>query len=134
MSVSCGYVTLYFGNTGTKKHKKQNKKKTGDKPLFKIPFPGTPIPITFNFNIGGSLGYNVYYDIYAKQFSISNTTELYAKAALGADVSGIAEIDVGAQGTIISMTAEIYLLGKDGSYSSSNSIEISDGKKVVMLM
>ena len=100
MSVSCGYSTLLFGNTGTKKDKKQNKKKTGDKPLFKIPFPGSPIPITFSYNIAGSLGYNVYYDIYAKQFSISSFTELYAKTELGAGVSGIAEIDVGAQGLV----------------------------------
>ena len=128
LSVSCGYVTLLFGNTGTRKDKKQNKKDTGDKPLFKIPFPGTPIPVTFSFNIGGSLGYNVYFDIYAKQFSISNTAELYAKAELGAGVSGIAEIDVGAQGTIISMTAESTFTWKGGSYSSSNSIEFSGGK------
>ena len=128
LSVSCDYVTLYFGNTGTTKNKNKPEKSTGDKQLFKIPFPGTPIPVTFSFKIGGAIGYDVYYDTYTNKFSVSTTGELYAKAELGAGVSGIAEIDVGAKGTIISLTAESTLTKISGYYTSSNSLYASGGK------
>ena len=86
--VACGIVELYFGNTGTTRERHRPERSTGDKELFKIPFPGTPIPVTFSFNVGGSLGYDVYYDIYSKEFTISETGELYAKAELGAGIDG----------------------------------------------
>ena len=126
--VACGYVELYFGNTGTTRERHKPEKSTGDKKLFKIPFPGTPIPVTFSFNVGGSLGYDVYYDIYSKEFTISETGELYAKAELGAGIDGVAEIDVGAQGTIISLGAETSFTWKGSYYSCINSIIVSGGK------
>ena len=128
LSVNCGIVTLYFGNIGTTKNKNPPKKNTGDKQLFKIPFPGTPIPVTFSFKVGGTIGYNVNFDIYTSKFSTSLTGELYAKAELGAGVSGIAEIDVGARGTLISLTAEGTLTKKGNYYEPSESIYASGGK------
>ena len=126
--VACGYVELYFGNTGTTKDKHKPERSTGDKALFKIPFPGTPIPVTFSFKIGGTLGYDVSYDIYSKKFTISETGELYAKAELGAGIAGVAEIDVGAQGTIISLGAETTFTWKGSYYTYINSIIVSGGK------
>ena len=126
--VACGYVELYFGNIGTTRDKHKPERSTGDKELFKIPFPGTPIPVTFSFNVGGSLGYDVYYDIYSKEFTISETGELYAKAELGAGIDGVAEIDVGAQGTIISLGAETTFTWKGSYYAYINSIIVSGGK------
>ena len=128
LSVSCGYVTLLFGNTGTTRNKNKPEKSTDDKELFKIPFPGTPIPVTFSFKVGGSIGYDIYYDTYKNKFSVSCTGEFYAKAELGAGVSGVAEIAVGAKGTLISMTTESTLTKISSySYTSSNSLYVSGG-------
>ena len=110
--VACGYVELYFGNTGTTKDKHKPERNTGDKALFKIPFPGTQIPVTFNFKIGGTLGYDVSYDIYSKKFIISETGELYAKAELGAGVHGIAEIDMGAKVLLLFLVQKLHFIGK----------------------
>ena len=127
ISVSCGVVTLSYGNKGTSKNKNKPEKSTGDIELFKIPFPGTPI-VTFSFKVGGSIGYDVYYDIYKNKFSVSLTGELYAKAELGAGISEIVDIEVGAKGTLISLTAESTLTKISSySYTSSNSIYVSGG-------
>jgi len=57
LTVSCGSVSFSFGNTnGTSSNKSQSKISTGDKVLFTVPFPGTPIPVKFCFKIGGSIG------------------------------------------------------------------------------
>ena len=128
LSIGCGCVTLYFGNEGTTKDKKKPERSTSDKELFKIPFPGTPIPVSFSFKVGGSIGYDVYFDSYAQEFTVSSTGEFYAKAELGAGVSGVAEINVGAKGTLISLTAESTLTKKGNKYSSSNYLYVSGGK------
>ena len=127
LSATCGNVTLYFGNIGTTINKNKPEKSTGDKQLFKIPFPGSPIPIIFSFKICGDIGFNVYYDTNTNQFSVSFTGELYAKAELDAGVIETAEIDIGAKGTLISLTAESTLIKKSEYYTSSNSIIASGG-------
>ncbi len=127
LSVSCGCVTFYYGNSGTTKDKNPPKKKVADKKLFEIPFPGTPIPVKFSFIIGGAIEYNVNFDTYTKIFSISLTGELFASAELGAGVSGFAEIVVEARGTIISLTADGTLTKKGSYYTPSNSIYASGG-------
>ena len=127
LSVSCGHVTFYYGNSGTTKDRNPPKKKVADKKIFEIPFPGTPIPVKFSFIIGGSIGYNVKFDTYTKIFSISCTGELFASAELGDGVSGFAEIVVEARGTIISLTADGTLTKKGSYYIPSNSIYASGG-------
>ena len=127
LSIGCGCVTLYFGNEGITKDKTKPEESIGDKELFKIPFPGTPIPVSFSFKLGGAIGYDVYFDSYAKEFTVSYTGELYAKAELGAGVSGFAEINVGAKGTLISLTAESTLTKQGEYYSSSNILYVSGG-------
>ena len=126
--VACGYVELYFGNRGTTKDKHQPETRTGDKQLFKIPFPGTPIPVMFSFKLGGSFGYDAYFDVHSKEFKITKKAEFYAKAELGAGIDGIAEIDVGAQGTLISLAAESTFTWKGRYYLGINSIIASGGK------
>ena len=130
LTVSCETVSFSFGNTaGLSSNKNQPKKGTGDKVLFKVPFPGTPIPVKFALKAGGSIGFDVKYDTSTKKFSVSLTGELYAKAELGAGVDGVAEIAVGAKGTLISITSTSTLTKKTGStYTSSNSITVSGGE------
>ena len=128
LSVSCGHVIFYYGNSGTTKDRNPPKKKVADKKIFEIPFPGTPIPVKFSFIIGGAIDYNVNYNTYTKKFTISTTGELYASADLGAGVSGFAEIIVEAKGTIISLTADGTLTKKGSDYIPSNSIYASGGK------
>ena len=130
LTASCGSVNFPVGNTGgTSSNKSQSKKSTGDKVLFTVPFPGTPIPVKFSLKAGGSIGYNVNYDTSAKKFTVSLTGELNAKAELGAGVDGVAEIAVGAKGTLISITSTSTLTKKTGStYTSSNSITVSGGE------
>ena len=127
--VACGYVELYFGNTGTRKDKHQPETRTGDKQLFKIPFPGTPIPVMFSFKLGGSFSYDVSFDVYSKEFSIAKKAEFYAKAELGAGIDGVAEISVGAQGTLIGLAAESTFTWKGRYYVGINSI-VASGCKI----
>ena len=128
ITASCDSISISFGNTGTSTNKNQPSKSTGDKIIFTIPFPGTPVPVKFNFKIGGSLGYNVKYDTSALKFTVSLTGTLYAKAEVAAGVKGVAEVSVGAQGTIISITSSSSLTKKSSAYTSSNSISISGGE------
>ena len=127
LTVSCGSVSFSFGNTsGTSSNKSQSKISTGDKVLFTVPFPGTPIPVQYSFKIGGTIGYNVKYDTSTKKFTISLNGQLNAKAELGATVNGATAVSVGAKGTLISITATSTLSKTTGStYTSSNSISTS---------
>ena len=72
--------------------------------------------------------YNVKYDTSALKFTVSLTGTLYAKAEVAAGVKGVAEVSVGAQGTIISITSSSSLTKKSSAYTSSNSISISGGE------
>ena len=129
LSVSCGKIKLSYGNTGTTTNTNKSKKKTVDKELFYLLFPGPlPIPITFSFLVGGSIGYDVDYNPYSDKFSISLTGELYANAEVSTGAHRLAKLGFGAQGTIISITAETTLTKNNNKYSCSSSIDISGGK------
>ena len=128
ITASCDSISISYGNTGTSTNKNEPSKSTGDKTIFTIPFPGTPVPVKFKFKIGGSLGYNVKYDTSALKFTVSLTGTLYAKAEVVAGVKGVAEVSVGAQGTIVSITSSSSLTKKSSTYTSSNSISISGGE------
>jgi len=127
VSVSCGSVSFSLGNTGTKSDKKQPSKGTGDKTIFTIPFPGTPVPVKFRFKLNGSIGYSVGYATKTKTFSVSLTGTLSAKAELTAGVEKVAEISVGAKGTILSITTTSSITKKT-KYTASNSVKVSGGE------
>jgi len=126
LTLICGSLKIPFGNEGTSSNKKESK--GIDRPLFTVPFLGTPIPVSFTFKAGGNIGYEVDYDIQKKQFSISLTGELVAKAELGAGVTGVAEIAVGAKGTLIKMKAFNVITKMETSYIYKNKITFSGGE------
>ena len=127
VSVSCGSVSFSLGNTGTKSDKKQPSKGTGDKTLFTVPFPGTPVPVKFKFKLNGSIGYSVGYAIKTKTFSVTLTGTLSAKAELAAGVEKVAEISVGAKGTILSISTTSSITKKT-KYTASNTVKVSGGE------
>jgi hypothetical protein len=127
VSVSCGSVSFSLGNTGTKSDKKQASKGTGDKTLFTVPFPGTPVPVQFKFKLNGSIGYSVGYATKTKTFSVTLTGTLSAKAELAAGVEKVAEISVGAKGTILSISTTSSITKKT-KYTASNTVKVSGGE------
>ena len=127
VSLSCGSITILLGNKGTSSNKIQPITKTGDRTLFKIPFPGTPIPVQFAFKLSGSIGYSVTYTISTKTFEVTFKGSLSAKTELAAGIEGVAEISVGAEGTILSITTTSSITKKI-RYIGSNTIKVSGGE------
>ena len=126
-------ITIKLGNPGVFSNKNQKKKKLGTIPLFTIPFPGCPIPISFNFEINGELGFSVAYDEDLRDFSISLTGELSANAEVEVGIKYIFSVSVGANGVIIGVTAtskintDSYIDGKT-PIIPTHSIEIYGGQ------
>ena len=127
LTLSCGKLKMKLGNSGTSSNKKENKD-TGDKKLFTVPFPGTPIPVSFSFKVSGNIGYGVDIDIPSRKFTISLSGKLVAKAELGAGVEGVAEIAVGAEGTLISVKASNTITKTSDSFFNQGKIHISGGE------
>ena len=73
-----------------------------DIPLFTMPFPGCPFPISFNLIIGGSIGYSVSFN---GNFKASLTGELIAKAEIEFEIKNIISISIGAEGVILGINA-----------------------------
>ena len=82
----------------------------------------------FAFKASGSIGYGVEYNASSKKFTITLTGSLNAKAELAAGVSGVAEIAVGAKGTIISIKSSNIYTKTSSSFSAQNTISISGGE------
>ncbi len=126
LTLICGSLKIPFGNEGTSSNKKESK--GVDKTLFSVPFPGTPIPIFFTLKAGGNIGYEVDYNIPKKQFSISLSGNLVAKAEVGAGDERIAEIAVGAEGTLIQIKAFNLITKMESSYVYQNKITLAGGE------
>ena len=92
------------------------------------PFPRAPVPLNYAFKVGGSIGYSVEYDSSQKKYTISLTGPLNAKAGLAAGVNRVANIDVGAQGTIINIKEKNSLTKTTNSFVDQNIIIISGTK------
>ena len=127
LSVSCGNVKYSLGNTGTSSNKNELIN-IGDKKLFRVAFPGTPVPVQFSFGVGGSIEYDVNYDTSQKTYSITLKGTLFAKGELDQGVDHAEEIAVGAKGTIIKIRANNILTQISSSFVSHNSISISGGE------
>ena len=80
LAATCGSFSLIFGNKGTSSNKDQSEQTEKEKTVFSIRFPGIPILITSNFKLWGSIGYKVNYETGKKQFSLSLTGNVFAKA------------------------------------------------------
>ena len=125
--LSCGQLEIPIGNSGTSSNKKESID-AGDKTLFTVPFPGTPIPVSFSFKVGGTIGYTVDLNVPSREFTISLSGSLVAKAELGAGVEGVAKIAVGAKGTLISIKAYSKITQTTDSYNYQGKIHISGGE------
>ncbi len=127
LSVSCGSITIPLGNKGLTEDD-SDEDEIGDISLFEVPFSISGVPITFSFGFGGGLGYDVSYDTYANELSLSLSGELYANAKLVAGICRFADITVGARGTLIRLTAESTLTKTGRRFEiSSNRIIASGG-------
>ena len=122
--LSCGQLEIPIGNSGTSSNKKESID-AGDKTLFTVPFPGTPIPVSFSFKVSGTVGFVVDLNPQSREFTISLSGSLTAKAELGAGVEGVAKIDVGAKGTLISIKAYNLITQTSDSYIQQGKIHIS---------
>ena len=125
--LSCGQLQIPIGNSGTSSNKKESID-AGDKTLFTVPFPGTPIPVSFSFKVGGTIGYTVDLNVPSREFTISLSGSLVAKAELGAGVEKVAKIAVGAKGTLISIKAYSKITQTSDSYNYQGKIHISGGE------
>ena len=127
LSVSCGNVKYSLGNTGTSSNKNEVIN-TGNKKLFRVPFPETPVPVQFSFGVDGSIEYDVNYDTSQKRYSITLKGTLSAKGELDQGVVNAEEIAVGAKGTIINIRANNILTQMSSSFVTQNSIKVSGGE------
>ncbi len=128
LNLDCSIVNLKIGNSGVTSNKNQKKKKLGEIPLFKIPFPGCPIPISFNFEITVDIGFSVGYDEKTDEFSISLNGELSANAEVEAGIKYIFKISVGANGVLIGVSATSKITRDLAIYIPKHSIEIYGGQ------
>ena len=122
--------SLIFGNKGTSSNKDQPQQTEKEKTVFSIPFPGIPVLITFNFKLGGSIGYKVNYDTGKKQFSLSLTGSVFAKAEAMAGVENLINVKGGVKGTFISVTLKNTLSKSGSSYTCSKTLSATVGELV----
>ena len=96
-----------------------------DIPLFTMPFPGCPFPISFNLIIGGSIGYSVSFN---GNFKASLTGELIAKAEIEFGIKNIISISIGAEGVILGINANTNIAINSYGCIPSGSLDIYVGK------
>ena len=130
LTAKCGDFSLIFGNKGTSSNKDQPQQTEKEKTVFSIPFPGIPVLITFNFKLGGSIGYKVNYDTGKKQFSLSLTGSVFAKAEAMAGVENLINVKGGVKGTFISVTLKNTLSKSGSSYTCSKTLSATVGELV----
>lgn len=128
LCLDSSFITLKLGNSGVFSNKEQKKKELGKIPLFKIPFPGCPIPISINFEISGNIGFSVGYDEKTEEFSITLNGELSANAEVEAGIKYIFTISVGANGVLIGVSATSNITRDLALYIPKHSIKIYGGK------
>ena len=131
LTASCGSFSLIFGNKGTSSNKDQSQQNEKEKTVFTIPFPGIPVAVKFNFKIGGSIGYKVNYDTGKKQFSVSLTGSVFAKAEAMAGAENIINVKGGVKGTFISVTLKNTLTKSGSKYTCSKSFSATVGQLVL---
>jgi len=126
LSITCDNLKIQLGNLGTTSNKKETKN-TGDITIFTVPFPGTPFQCPFSFKVTGTIDYDVDYDTSNQRFIIILKGALYARGDLAAGVQAN-EINIGANGNIITIKATNILTRIGDSFVTQNNIAISGGE------
>ena len=126
--IDIGSKKISLGNYGVDDRKLEIRQSLGEITLFKIPFPGCPIPIFFNFIIGGEIGFSIEFGNSTEVLSVGFSGDIYAKAEVSVGIKYVISVSVGAKGVLIGLSATHDIIKKSYLYSYDGVINVYGGE------
>ena len=127
------YGEKRLGNPGKIEGKTELESNFPDLLLFTVPFPGCPIPVSFNLILSGSIGFSVSFDPLNSQFIVSLNGEISVKAEINIGIKTVISISFGAQGVLLNIGARTNIIVDSSGSIPTGALDISAGKVTVYI-